>query len=1301
MKKAVIFSVVLALLFLSYAYAQDNTSKQAQTTLQFSSSLPKDHQDPIPSEKYSGPMMKNLKPPKATYLAPQGAQGVSTGLYTHYDYQTNGGPVQYLESNPLEPWNVHVIMMSSLDSANVSASRRTTYTMSTDYGNTWDDFMSVPAIRSGFPSMTLYPDHPILPGRPPVIANHTNPLDDALDDIRSIMYMDQGEGSFAFAEFRPPFFNLAEADEPIWPQVAVTTNGNIVMSAIRPDNDGIYAITMDVNGVFQSWQSIDTTFAAAASSLSRGPGGKVALVWRTTGDTAEIAYRISTNNGVSFGPKQVADKETATYFPYWQGLDAMYIGEHLYITYPAASIVNNALPYASFRIRLWNSNTNTAVTVIDSTNFPFIMRASATQSGYHSGSLTYPEIGTNPTGTRIYIACDAFLVDQYDAAGHNYGDILYTYSDNGGVTWADVKNLTRTPTLDERYVAMSTINPKINDSNYVFIAYQEDYVPGSSVQDNRPATRAWQKFKKINTDFRPLKDIGIITVRSVNWSGIHAIGVPETVKVIIEHNGTETPAPANFTLTYNTTRSPININDGTREDFTGVSWVGKYTTVKFTQTWLPSAPGPVKVYVRAFYTGDLDGTNDEGNRQIIIAPPIDLSMSHILQTNLVLPKTQGPNAPVWPNIEMKFYARNLGSFISPAGGFLVKWTVDGTPQTAASRPQLAYAGIDSFPMTYTPAERGTYMVKAWTEVAGDTVEENDTLSTRVFAYPGSAFSIAYDDKNDDSDSYWGVDTRDSALTAAVRFTATQDMALMNVDAEFDNKMTDATYPYVKVRVWAAGTDSTPGPKLYEKVYTTSPYVVTEGPSAWVSFPIANGLVFANGEDFWVGLSFARNDSGKLYFPMGIDEKSPTLPYNTTPRRQITSWFSEDDGITWWPIRDVLIPKPGGNITHDFVIRAIGVSATPGGKFNVANSWNMISIPVQTTDTKDYLFPTSTSSAFVFTPTGYQPRTTLNPGPGYWLKFGAAQRVDLVGPAITNLSIPVVAGWNLIGSISSTVPTSAVTVPGGAASLYYGYNAGYVTATSISPGKGYWIKAGSAGNLIISSTAKAVAETKQPDISNFNKITITDKIGNKQTLYFGENIDGKFPVNFFEMPPTAPEGIFDVRFASQRLLEAYPIEGTGEYGININSASFPITVSYELVSRTKNFTIQNGDKSYTLNSEKGNFVVENLKTGYIALKIEGMDNLPTDFNLGQNYPNPFNPSTKFEFAMPKNARVEIVVYDILGSKVATLFDGVKSAGYHSIEWNGTNAQGHIVPSGVYFVKMTSDGFSAVRKALMLK
>ena len=91
----------------------------------------------------------------------------------------------------------------------------------------------------------------------------------------------------------------------------------------------------------------------------------------------------------------------------------------------------------------------------------------------------------------------------------------------------------------------------------------------------------------------------------------------------------------------------------------------------------------------------------------------------------------------------------------------------------------------------------------------------------------------------------------------------------------------------------------------------------------------------------------------------------------------------------------------------------------------------------------------------------------------------------------------------------------------------------------------------------------------------------------------------------------------------------------------------------------------------------------------------------DFALGQNYPNPFNPTTRLKIAVPQTARVEIVVFDILGRKVKTLVNDETPAGYHIIEWNGTNDQNLPVGTGVYFVRMVSEKFNAVRKIMMMK
>ena len=104
---------------------------------------------------------------------------------------------------------------------------------------------------------------------------------------------------------------------------------------------------------------------------------------------------------------------------------------------------------------------------------------------------------------------------------------------------------------------------------------------------------------------------------------------------------------------------------------------------------------------------------------------------------------------------------------------------------------------------------------------------------------------------------------------------------------------------------------------------------------------------------------------------------------------------------------------------------------------------------------------------------------------------------------------------------------------------------------------------------------------------------------------------------------------------------------------------------------------------------------------MSLKVgEGVP-LPKEFALGQNYPNPFNPVTRIMVEMPKDAVVDVAVYDIVGRRVATILSGEQAAGYHLVEWNGQNASGQSVSSGMYFVRMTSEQFTAVRKVMLMK
>ncbi|MDQ7052355.1 MAG: FlgD immunoglobulin-like domain containing protein, partial [candidate division KSB1 bacterium] len=75
-------------------------------------------------------------------------------------------------------------------------------------------------------------------------------------------------------------------------------------------------------------------------------------------------------------------------------------------------------------------------------------------------------------------------------------------------------------------------------------------------------------------------------------------------------------------------------------------------------------------------------------------------------------------------------------------------------------------------------------------------------------------------------------------------------------------------------------------------------------------------------------------------------------------------------------------------------------------------------------------------------------------------------------------------------------------------------------------------------------------------------------------------------------------------------------------------------------------------------------------------------VPERFTVYPNYPNPFNPGTQIRFALPQPAKVEAVVYDLSGRRVKTLLNGLVRAGWHSVTWDGTNALGHRVASGVY-------------------
>ena len=99
--------------------------------------------------------------------------------------------------------------------------------------------------------------------------------------------------------------------------------------------------------------------------------------------------------------------------------------------------------------------------------------------------------------------------------------------------------------------------------------------------------------------------------------------------------------------------------------------------------------------------------------------------------------------------------------------------------------------------------------------------------------------------------------------------------------------------------------------------------------------------------------------------------------------------------------------------------------------------------------------------------------------------------------------------------------------------------------------------------------------------------------------------------------------------------------------------------------------------------------------------EILENIPSTFSLSQNYPNPFNPVTKLDYNLPLRSMVNISIYNVLGQEIKILVNGVKEYGYHSITWNGQDNLGKEMASGVYFARITSQGFTKTRKMLLVK
>ena len=123
---------------------------------------------------------------------------------------------------------------------------------------------------------------------------------------------------------------------------------------------------------------------------------------------------------------------------------------------------------------------------------------------------------------------------------------------------------------------------------------------------------------------------------------------------------------------------------------------------------------------------------------------------------------------------------------------------------------------------------------------------------------------------------------------------------------------------------------------------------------------------------------------------------------------------------------------------------------------------------------------------------------------------------------------------------------------------------------------------------------------------------------------------------------------------------------------------------------------------TFDNTGGGHAAQGVDVGVYTLQIGspvGVENnniIPVEYDMTQNYPNPFNPTTKIDFSLKKAGHVNLYIYNVLGEEVKRVIDKHMSAGNHWL-----TIQAHGLGSGVYFYKLTVNGFTSVKKMVIMK
>lgn len=386
-------------------------------------------------------------------------------------------------------------------------------------------------------------------------------------------------------------------------------------------------------------------------------------------------------------------------------------------------------------------------------------------------------------------------------------------------------------------------------------------------------------------------------------------------------------------------------------------------------------------------------------------------------------------------------------------------------------------------------------------------------------------------------------------------------------------------------------------------------------------------------------------------------------------------------------------------------------------YNLTTGWSLVGIPLNVTASEVEAALVESTDLIYEYDGGYKLTEQPESGTGYWVKSSSQISNQLQGDPLTQFSIDLDQGWNIVSGVGGKLAVSSIDDPNGilVPGTTFAFDQAYISSDSLRPGNGYWVRASASGTITLTHPKLVTTQTKLINESTnthsksaktieqkFDKVIISDG-ERERKLFFG----GQLPENTnnlrFSLPPLPPGDVFDARFGNNmRLVQKNEVQIKVETieGTSLSLEIIPENLSEQSTFLVKEFADGKLLSEYKVDTDRG-VELKHRETDTIFLSpVEssafGQNQTPDEFKLKQNYPNPFNPTTQIEYSITEASNVTLEVFNILGRRVAMLVNTEKKPGTYQVTFDGSD-----LASGIYLYRLRAGSKVSTKKFILAK